>query len=145
LIKYVAAKANLNIKTNAILSGLNNGGFVFKGELKVESEQSLNVNTGGLINYSAGELVRPSENHYTTTGETIYLDFNVPLEGDTGQFTSRASFMRGSINQQFGKGSTNVPAKQTVRDTISNTMNDDKNNTDAEFNTLGREAFPDLF
>jgi len=53
--------------------------------------------------------------------------------------------MRGSINQQFKKASQNVAGIGTVRDTISNTMNDDKNNTDAEFNTLGREAFPDLF
>merc|ERR1712151_348233 len=72
------------------------GGYLFKGELKIEMDDNLGVHTTSYMNVQAGELVRASNNNWIANGESVFLEFTIPLESDQSAYNERPSFMGGS-------------------------------------------------
>lgn len=97
ILSYIASKSILKTKRDrSMVDPLKCGGYIFKGELKIEMEDNLGVHTTSYMNVQAGELVRASNSNWISNGETIFLEFTTPLENDNTAYNDRPSFMGGS-------------------------------------------------
>lgn len=136
-INRVTSKAMLRTyEMNNQLVTLENGGFMFSGEIRMNDE-NLNVN---VPMFDEPTLIKPMRMDYITNSKTKILKFSEPIEAGDNTGMDRMSITKKSMQKHLSAGSAGGMGRASFKNSILVTIQQEKD-IDKLFLTLVGKKF----